>query len=128
MLSFTGVQVRVQGALHNNMLGTNILRKGTGCTIIEFPSDPNLDPIILVVPCGLYTADSQQHESLFHTHQACSTGLIVDNCASVHQHLNSLHGTWAIHFNHHSIPFDFDGTKCFWRIQRPTATNKATLQ
>ena len=65
--------------------------------------------------------DPKQTESLLQHHQVISCGVIVDNCASRHVSTSGEPGAQYIKVGNKIVSMEFDGWKCYYNIEKPTA-------
>ena len=114
--SFAGVMYNVGGALHS-MSASNlelVNEAFTLCTLCD-----NSKIIIKLNQCFL-DRDPLQTEALLQPHQARAFGVIVDDCASCHLAPNNSPGGQCITVGDTSYKMNFDGWKCYFRVQKPT--------
>lgn len=117
IISKTGTQFYVDGALAERMQSTKALEVGTGATLVTLQDGSKH---ILVVHQALIDTCSGQKEALLQPHQCRAHGVAVDDCASRHNHVDGSPGGQCIQVDDCRIPLYYDGYKCYLSVSKPT--------
>ena len=117
--TYTGIDFNVGGAL-----------EGMGSSSLELVNDaytlallPTGDKVLLKFNQALCDPDPLQLEALFQPHQLRSHGVLVDDCAKRHRRSDGNPGGQCLTTPESTVDMHFDGFKCYFRIQKPTAND-----
>jgi len=82
---------------------------------------PNGEKVLLKFNQAFCDPDPLQLEALFQPHQLRAHGVIVDDCAKRHKRSDGNPGGQCLTTPDLTLDMHFDGWKCYFCIQKPTA-------
>ena len=123
VLSRSGKFYYVNGALSGRMQAETPLEVVDAVTKITLSNGKSY---ILQMNQSLLDSSPDQKESLLQPHQSRAHGVLIDDCPIQHRRIDGSSGTQCVQILDTKLPLEFDGLKCYLKLEKPSESDIAT--